>query len=154
MEFEENLPKIVSVSSSAKFEDILGDVLEVNADCNQIEETVGAVAVDDTKKKMTNKRRSSREKSGGFNKWKSYYCFDCDSPKILNLPGQIRHHVRTTQHTNIKPAWKFLQVDVKIFNMKKSYKYGVLVREHMADYYSQKRRESLELLQKIVCSSI
>ena len=151
-EFEENLPKIVSVSGSVNFED---DVLEVNGNCNQSEGTAGAGAVGDTKKKkkMTNKRRSCREKSEGFNKWKSYYCLDCASPRILNLPGQIRHHVRTTQHTNIKPAWKLNQVDVKLFNLKKSYKYGVLVREHLADYYSQKRSDSVEFLEKIINSS-
>merc|ERR1719219_807657 len=49
MEFEENLPKIVSVSGSANFEDILGDILEENENCNQIEGTVGALG--DTKKK-------------------------------------------------------------------------------------------------------
>ena len=153
-EVEENLPKIVSVSGSANFEEI--------KNCDEREATAGdggaggdgGVADSKKKKKITNKRRSSTEKSGGFDKWKSYYCLDCESPKILNLPRQIRQHVRTTQHTNIKPAWKFNQVDVQIFNLKKSYKYGVLVREHMADYYSQKRNESVKLLQKIVCSSI
>ena len=149
-EFEDDLPKIVSVSGSVNIEE---DILEEIENCNQKVVTTNAVG-DLKKKKMTNKRRSNREKSGGFDKWKSYYCLECHSPKILNMPGQIRHHVRTTQHKNIKPAWKFNQVDVKIFNLKKSYKYGVLIREHMADYYSQKRNESVKLLKNIVHSSI
>ena len=124
---EDNLPKIVSVSGGVSMEETKSKL-----------ENVGGVST---------KHEDSFTKTE-FDKWRSYYCFDCRSPRILKRARQVRSHVKDSKHRNIAPAWKYDQVNVKIFNLKKSYKYGVLVREHLADYYSMKKKKSQKLLQQ------
>ena len=140
MEVEDSSPRIVSVSGSVNF---LEDLPEKS------KKRPRKKSVKRIEHREKNQSRNLKNKSG-FNKWESFYCFDCQPTKILNNSIDLRRHVRTRNHGNIKAAWKYDQLDVKVFNLKKSYKYGVLVREHMADYYAMKKNNSLKLLYKIV----
>ena len=140
MEVEENSPRIVSVSGSVKF---LEDLPEKNKKRPR-KKPVKRIELGEKEQSKNLQNKSE------FNKWDSFYCFDCTPTKILNNSRELRIHVKTRKHGNIKAAWKYDQVDVKIFNLKKSYKYGVLVREHMADYYAMKKNNSRKLLYKIL----
>ena len=133
-EIKDNLPKIVSVSGNVSMEEIC-EKYEQKDRSDVLMEAEGEVA------------------KAEFDKWESYYCFDCNPPRILNRSRQVGSHAKSSKHRNIKPAWKYDQVGVKIFNLKKSYKYGVLVREHLADYYSMKKKNSLKQLKQIVNDS-
>ena len=152
---EDNLPKIISVSGGAAEEEFEEDNFESEKNIKPFRSI--EVCGDDGLESGTLKRKGevlckkeNKKTKYEFDKWESYFCFDCDPPRILKTSRQIGGHVKTSKHRNIKAAWKYDQVDVKIFNLKKSYKYGVLVREHMADYYSLKKKNSLNLLNKFV----
>lgn len=70
-----------------------------------------------------------------FDYWDCYLCTDCSPLKMLGgADGLVNHCREVDGHTDIRPLWTFNQNEVKLTDLKKSYKYGVLVREKEREY--------------------
>jgi len=70
-----------------------------------------------------------------FDYWDCYICTDCSPLKMLGgADGLVNHCREVDGHTDIRPLWTFNQNEVKVTDLKKSYKYGVLVREKEREY--------------------
>ena len=70
-----------------------------------------------------------------FDYWDCYICSDCKPLKMIaGAEGLVNHCKEKDEHKNVKPLWTFNQNEVKVQDLKKSYKYGVLVREKEREY--------------------
>jgi len=75
-----------------------------------------------------------------FDYWDCYLCTDCDPLKMLGgADGLVNHCREEDNHKDIRPLWTFNQCEVKVADLRKSYKYGVLVREKEREYLEYKK---------------
>jgi len=80
------------------------------------------------------------EKKFEFNYWDCYLCSDCLPLKMLaGAEGLVDHCKEMDEHKDIRPLWTFNQCEVKMNDLKKSYKLGVLVREKEREYFEYKK---------------
>jgi len=80
------------------------------------------------------------EKTFEFDYWDCYMCTDCYPIKMLaGAEGLVDHCKHKEDHKDIRPLWSFNQCDVKMNDLKKSYKFGVLVREKEREYLEYKK---------------
>jgi len=80
-------------------------------------------------------KRENDESKYEFDYWDCYLCTDCSPLKMLGgADGLVNHCREVDGHTDIRPLWTFNQNEVKLTDLKKSYKYGVLVREKEREY--------------------
>lgn len=91
-------------------------------------------------------KKEKEEKEFKFDYWDCYLCTDCDPLKMLaGADGLVNHCREEDDHKDIRPLWTFNQCDVKVNDLKKSYKFGVLVREKEREYLEYKKfKKSLQ----------
>jgi len=73
--------------------------------------------------------------------WAQYYCTTCQW-LLGGAEGLLQHNrEQRGRHHNVKPLWSFNQQEVRVQDLKKSRKFGVMVRELEIEYLKKVKEE-------------
>eukprot|EP00092_Neocalanus_flemingeri_P039164 GFUD01042626.1.p1 GENE.GFUD01042626.1~~GFUD01042626.1.p1 ORF type:complete len:1187 (+),score=280.23 GFUD01042626.1:76-3636(+) len=139
-EFSENFIDTKPIITKCK-ENQAMKLKEENMETLMVEETQHMSKINPIETKPSPKvEKEIEEKKFEFDYWDCYMCTDCFPLKMLaGAEGLVDHCKTKDDHKDIRPLWTFNQCEVKMNDLKKSYKFGVLVREKEREYLEYKK---------------
>jgi len=149
-EFDENFVETKPITLDAvKDSNPVKSITEVTNECKNHENNPEELKI---VKKCDNMEVKNEidESNIEFDYWDCYLCTDCNPLKMLGgADGLVNHCREMDGHKDIRPLWTFNQNEVRVADLKKSYKYGVLVREKEREYFEYiKFKQSLKSVYK------
>jgi len=134
-EFDENFIETKPIILDKAIESDTEKTAKEASNINKVEEESQAELKVNKTSVIPELKKEVDESKYEFDYWDCYLCTDCSPLKMLGgADGLVNHCREVDGHTDIRPLWTFNQNEVKVTDLKKSYKYGVLVREKEREY--------------------